>query len=177
MLRKTALITGVAISLLVMAGLFLPREFAVEQAIIIKANPEAIHPFVDDLKQWPRWAPWKEPDPEVVTRYGDLTRGIGASQSWRGKGGSGRLHITASSPDNGIAYDVFFENDTDPSISAIEYERLGKDSTRVIWRIRGEISAPVIGGYIALIVTAITNDMYRKGLLSLKSLVEKNRPR
>lgn len=175
MLKKIVLVCVAIFVSLIIIGLFLPHEFKAEQSIVIKADPAAIHPYVNDLKRWPKWTAWKEQDPGVVIRYGKVTSGVGASQVWQGRHGKGHLHITASSPDNGIAYDIFFGNDTNPSISAIEYQHLGKDSSRVIWRLRGEIDVPVIGGYIALVVAAMTDKTYHKGLVRLKNLIEKGR--
>lgn len=177
MLKKVAMLLAIGITLLVITGLFLSPEYNVEQSILIKTRPENIHSYVNDLKQWPRWTPWQEMDPGIKIRYGNVTKGIGASQSWQGKGGRGHLHITASSPYNGIAYDVFFGEADTPSISAIEYKELDIDSTRVTWRLHGEIDLPVLGGYIAILVRAMTRDMYKKGLYKLKTVVENdNKP-
>lgn len=172
MQKKIAILLAIGVALFVITGLLLSPEFDAEQSILIKTRPENIHPYVNDLKQWPKWTPWQEMDPDMLVRYGNVTKGIGASQSWQGKGGSGRLHITASSPYNGIAFDVFFGEADTPSISAIEYKELGTDLTRVTWRLHGEIELPVLGGYIALLVRAMTRDMYRKGLIKLKTVVE-----
>ena len=172
MLKKIGKLIAVVFLLLIVAGLFLSHEFEVEESILLNAAPADIHPYVNDLKQWPKWTPWKELEPDVIVRYGNVTHGVGASQSWRGSGGNGHLHITASSPDNGIAYDIFFDEDTTPSISAIEYKPLGNGVTRVSWRIHGEIEVPVVGGYVALFVRYFTGSIYQKGLLKLKAVVE-----
>lgn len=173
MFKRIGLIVLAAIGLPLAAGLLLSPEFNVEQSIVIQAGPEAIHPYVNDLKHWQKWTPWREADRGV--RYGDLTQGVGASQSWRGRRGSGHLHITASSPVNGIAYDVFFGNDTVPAISAIEYTRLDNGSTRVSWRIHGEVDMPVLGGYFAIMAASMIRDRYQTGLARLKSVVENGR--
>lgn len=172
MLKYIGLIAIAIIVLLFSVGFYLSPEFNVEQSVIIQAETDAIHPYVNDLKQWPKWTPWQELEPDTVIRYGNLTQGVGASQSWQGRSGSGRLHITASSPSNGIAYDTFFGDNTVPSISVIEYHRHDYGSTRLVWRMHGEVDMPLIGGVFALMVKSMTNDMYRKGLLKLKTLVE-----
>lgn len=172
MLKRTAILIIIGIVLLAAVDFFLLAEFNVEQSIEIKARPENIHAYVSDLKQWPKWSPWKEKDAKVVIHYGNVTKGVGASQWWQGKGGKGRIHITVSSPRNGIAYDLFFSNAKTPSISAIEYKEIDADLTRVTWRIHGEIERPVFGGYIAVMVRFMTRARYQKGLARLKTLVE-----
>ena len=173
MLKKIATLLATGIVIFVVIGLFLSPEYDVEQSILISSRPENIHPYVNDLQQWPRWTPWQEMDPDTKITYGKLTSGIGASQSWQGKGGSGHLYITASSPYSGIAYDVFFGKDDTPSISTIEYKELGTDLSRVTWRLHGEMELPIVGGYIAILVSAMLRDMYKEGLLKLKLVVEK----
>lgn len=175
MLKYIGITAFAIIGLLTAVALLMSPEFKVEQSIVIQASPEAIHPYVNDLKQWQKWSPWQELEPDTVTRYGDLTQGVGASQSWQGKGGSGHLHITASSVGNGIAYDVFFGDDTVPSISAIEYKIIDSNSTRVSWSFSGEVDMPVLGGFYALLIRSMSNDMYGKGLTKLKALVEQGK--
>ena len=174
MLKKFLYLSVALLVGLLLAGLFISPEFNVEQSVVIQARPVDIHPYVDDLKQWPKWTPWQAIEPDIKIRYGNVTRGIGASQSWQGKGGSGHLNITASAPDNGIAYDIYFDKEEIPSIGAIEYQLLDNNMTRVTWRMHGEIEFPLLGGYIALITTMITADMFNKGLLRLKAVVERN---
>ena len=173
MLKKSLIILTIVLLLFIINGFYLPHEFDVEHSVVINAGTERIHPYVDDLRQWPKWTPWQEMEPEMTLRYGNVTRGVGASQSWHSKNSHGRLIITASSPNNGIAYDIFFDNDTTPSISAIEYKVNNTGSTLVTWRLHGDINLPVLGGYVAIFVSTITRDMYRTGLQNLKVLVEK----
>ncbi len=175
MFRYIGITALVIIGLLFTVALLLPPEYKVEQSITIQASPAAIHRYVNDLKQWPKWTPWQELEPDSVIRYGDLTQGIGASQSWKGRGGSGHLHITASSPDNGIAYDIFFRDDTTPSISAVQYNVIDSNSTQVSWSFSGEVKMPIIGGIYAMLVSSMSKDMYQKGLEKLKAVVEQGK--
>ena len=55
---------------------------------------------------------------------------------------------------------------------AIEYKMLDSDSTRVTWRVHGEVEMSLVGGYIAMAVKFMIRDMYRNGLLKLKIVVE-----
>ncbi len=172
MLRKTITIIFIGLSLLLGAGFFLSPEFNLEQSVIIKASPEKIHAYVSDLKQWPKWTPWQELEPGTIISLGNVTKGVGASQTWQSPRGNGRLYITVSSPFNGIAYDEFLGKNSNPYICAIEYKMLDSDSTRVTWRVHGEVEMSLVGGYIAMAVKFMIRDMYRNGLLKLKIVVE-----
>ena len=173
MLKKTAVFLLFITLCLAVLGSFLTKEFEVEQSIEIKADANLIHLYVNDLKQWPKWTPWHARNQDLKITYGNVTRGVGATQSWKSKQGNGRLKITVSSPANGIAYDIYFENNQTPSISAIQYQSIADELTRVTWRIHGEVDVPIIGSYIAMFVEHITSDMYQTGLQNIKLIVEK----
>ncbi|MCB0360354.1 MAG: hypothetical protein KDD44_11985, partial [Bdellovibrionales bacterium] len=98
------------LAVLLVIGLFLPTNFVVLRTTSIAAPTETIYPLVNDLTQWQRWEPWSEMDPSIKISRGDITQGVGATQSWVGNDGSGSLRITHSSPETGIAYDLSFDS-------------------------------------------------------------------
>ena len=171
-MQKTLIVIASLVALFFIIGFTLSPEFDFEKSIIIKSSPDKIHPYVNDLKLWTKWSPWQEIEPGKVITYGNVTKGIGASQTWKGPTSNGRLYITVSSPSNGIAYDEFLGNNKNPYICAIEYKLLESGSTKVTWRIHGEVEMSMLGGYTALIVKSMFSDMYKKGLLKLKWIVE-----
>ncbi len=108
-IRRIGVLLVSATIVFVVGGMILPTQYSLSRVIEIQAKPEAIHEYVGDLKKWDVWAPWKEEDPEIVTTYGEITSGVGASQSWMDNEGGGSLTLTQSSPEQGIEYDLFFD--------------------------------------------------------------------
>lgn len=161
----------VTVALFLLVGQTLNKELQIKQSATINASSQFIHKFVNDLRQWPNWAPWYRKN--IKIRYGNITSGIGATQSWKSDRIDGRLKITASSISNGIAYDVFFYDAKIPFICSIEYHPENSEQTRVDWRLHGEIDVPIVGGYIALFVRYRISRMYQAGLVKLKNHVEK----
>jgi hypothetical protein len=151
-------------------GFFLPGEYSVERSIVINAKPSAVHKLVGDLKRWDEWTPWKEADPSIQVTFGQETSGVGASQTWTSKEGSGSLRFTAADEDKGIEYDMTFAQWT--SQGAIRYERVG-DSTKVTWTMNGDLETPVLGGYMALLMPSMISGDFDKGLQKLKRQAEK----
>lgn len=51
---------GLLVLVAVLAGVafLLPREVAVSRAITIAAPPEAVFPYINDLKKFNAWSPW-----------------------------------------------------------------------------------------------------------------------
>ena len=176
MIRKTGIIFGFLVSVFIVTGLLLPSTFSVSRSIEIRADQATIHHYVGELENWDLWTPWKELDPSVVVTLGERTSGIGASQSWTGKDGDGSLTVIMSSPDKGIKYDLLFD-DSDSCESTVSYSpasSMMKNKTRVTWAIQGEMTTPVIGGYIAIIMDTFTGDMFDRGLNKLKLVAEES---
>jgi len=160
------------IVIVVVVGLFLPTSYTVERSVVIDAAPTQIHKYVGDLNNWSAWEPWMEGDPTIIVTQGEKTKGIGASQSWVGDSGDGALTFTKDSPTEGIEYDLFFDDGAYVSQSAMVYDPLEDGETKVTWTMSGDIGAPVIGGYFALMMNAMVGEMFDKGLSNLKNTVE-----
>lgn len=160
---------------MVVVGLFLPTSYTVERSIVINATPSQIHEYVGDLKNWDSWEPWKEGDPTIVIMHGEKTKGVGASQSWVGESGDGALTFTKDSPTEGIAYDLVFDGGTYVCQSAMTYDPLEDGETKVTWTMSGDMGAPVIGGYFAMMMDSMVEEMFSKGLSNLKDSVEGQR--
>jgi hypothetical protein len=172
-LKKILIGLGVLLLALVLVGLVLPKHYECKRKIVIEAEPAKVHVLVGDLKRWDEWAPWKEEDPTIVTTFGPTTTGTGASQSWTGDSGGGRLRFTQSDAMTGIVFDMEFVDGerTMPATGWIRYAPAPK-GTEVEWAMQGEMRMPVIGGYFALITDMMIGPMFEKGLAKLKAKAE-----
>jgi hypothetical protein len=167
----TALIVGL--------GTLLPREWHVEQSILINASAPAVHAWVADLRNWPRWAQWNQTELRPHDQVSEPSAGVGATLHWYGRadrageGSTGEVRITRSDPHAG----VWFENrtgDGPPSQAVLTYvEHPGV--TLVTWQDRGLLPR-IVGG--------LFRDQFQKnlaahmetGLERLKDLVEHRAP-
>lgn len=165
-------IFGGFILLLVVVGLFLDNKINVSRQIEVNASPEKVHELVSDLNNWPKWSPWTTLDPTIKTTIGDKSSGVGASQSWKGESGAGKLTFTQSSLEKGIVYDLNFEGDPATYISGMTYEE--KDGkTLVVWYMKGEMGPIIIGNYFAQLMDTLVGDSFQLGLDKLKEAAEK----
>ncbi len=173
-MKKLLLIALSLIVLLVAAfvlvGLFLPKDYDVSRTAVINATPEEIHALVGDLERWPEFMPWEEGDPTIETKIVKST-GADASQTWTGNSGNGTLTFFESDPATGIGYEMLIDK-WDPSKGYLNYEALEDGTTRVTWRMEGNISTPIIGPYFAASMDAMVGPMFHQGLQRLKSILE-----
>ena len=164
-------IFGFLIVVIIIVGLLLDNTVNVRRQVVIEAAPQAIHPYLSDLKQWPQWTPWKALDPSIKTTIGNISEGVGASQSWVGESGAGALTITQSSLDEGVIFSLNFEGDSTVYTSGITYQWDGK-ATTVTWYMTGNMEPIIIGNYFAQLMDTFVGQSYQDGLDKLKALVE-----
>lgn len=163
-------LAGIALIFLVV-GLLLPSKYSVERSSSIDAGPEHIHELVGELKRWPEWTPWLEDDPTIKVSTSDQTNGVGAHQSWIGESGSGELTITASSPQQGIEYDLSFDDGAFQSKARLVYAN-ENDATTVTWVMSGDVGMNIIGRYFGIMMDSMVGPMFEAGLGKLKVAVE-----
>lgn len=167
------LICGFAVLFLLtlVVGLFLPNTYAVRRSVQVQADAPRLYALVGDLKAWEQWGPWKENDASLETTLGEKTSGVGASQSWIGRDGDGRLVFTRVDPQSGVRFDLFFNEDHITMPCSLTYQPSG-NGHEVTWEMRGAIPVPVLGGYFALTMDGMIGPMFERGLQKLKSAAE-----
>ncbi len=89
----------ILIILVLLAGIFLPKEGHIESSISIKASPEIVFEQINTLKNWEKWSPWFDADSTMIPVFNDIPSGDGASFSWESAGsGEGMITISESIP-------------------------------------------------------------------------------
>lgn len=174
MLKKLAIAFVLLVVLFFVVGFALPKDYEFTRKITVQAPPERVHELVGELKRWDDWTPWKKVDPTVAVTFGPTTTGVGASQTWTGKDGGGRLVFSECDPRTGIVYDMAFIDDGQelPSKGWVKYTPSGA-ATEVEWGMRGTMDMPVIGGYFAAMMgSMMAGPMFEQGLADLKAKLE-----
>ena len=105
-------IFGVLVGLwlvLMVVGFFLPGHYRVERTTVIAAKPEAIFPYVADLKAWRQWGVWFARDPAMEVSYSPATTEVGAWSQWKSKSqGDGKMTISSVHPYDDFVYKMEF---------------------------------------------------------------------
>ena len=150
----------------------LPNEAKVERSIAIKAPIAVVFENVNDLKKNAAWSPWAAHDPTMVTPYGEITRGVGASSSWTSdEMGSGSMRITESVPYSSILIDLDFKEEG----TARSYWKFSEldGLVSVTW---GFTSPAESFGekFLALLMDSFVGPYYEEGLAKLKTVSEES---
>jgi effector-binding domain-containing protein len=172
--RIVAWIATVIILLLIIS-FFLKRKVYIEGSVIINTPTEVIFEEVNTLKNWEKWSPWHQKDPNMTIVYEGPESGVKAKFSWESKNtklGKGILIITDVKPNELIAMELKFGN-LKPAVTAFAFEKNEK-GTKVTWSINIDMGKNnPIGKYKSLFVEKRVGKDIEKGLASLKEIVEK----
>ena len=172
MIKKIAIALVAAVLNSLGVGLALPREWKIEQQVVIHRPPSRIHPLLFDLRRWQDWSVWtRAMDPQLRNTYEGPQDGVGSKWLWLGpKMGRGRIEIVAFDPQGRLDLDEAIESDVVNAHASIIFVAEG-DSTRVTWRDEGTLP-PVVGGFFRGTVEAGLNENFSTSLLKLKAIVE-----
>ena len=167
---KALLIGIVALGII---GFFLPSESNVSRSIEINDTPEKVFGYINDLRQFTRWSPWTNIDPDMVTEYSGAEKGVGARLAWRSDHphvGNGTQEIILSSAPNSLV--VHLEFDDQGGGDADFLLQPTNKGTKMTWRFHTDWGYNIVGRYMGLMMDKWVGPMYAKGLDNLKQLAE-----
>jgi len=172
-LRRILVVLGVLLFVLIAVSQLLPSTYHVERSVTIQAKPEAIHPWINNLKKWPEWSAWTAAkDPTLVYSYEGPEEGVGAISKWEAKKmGQGEMSLTETDPQKGLKFDLSFDHGKYRSKGTFTFEPAG-DATKVVWGMDGEISRNPMDRYFSLLMDKMIGPDFEEGLANLKKKAE-----
>jgi uncharacterized protein YndB with AHSA1/START domain len=113
--------------------------FTVERTRTIPAPVEKVYGLIADFRQWPRWSPWEDVDPDLHRSYGGAETGQGSTYAWSGnrKAGAGSMSITAAEENELVDIDLMFEKPFKARNRTTFTLTPQGDATVVTWRMEG----------------------------------------
>ncbi|HEY1871490.1 MAG TPA: SRPBCC family protein [Chitinophagaceae bacterium] len=150
-----------------------PNVYPIERSILIKANPEKIFDYINNLKAWEVWTPYNQ-DAKGETLFSGPDSGPNAAFSWnsKGKAGKGSMEITKSIRPTMVAIDLRMIK---PFLVVNKVEFLidpQGDGTKVTWRMQHNEPYPakVVGIFMSM--DKMVGSDFEIGLARLKNTVE-----
>ena len=158
-----------ASALLILAlvvGFLLPGRWQVERTVRVAAPPEAVFPWLDDLRRWEEWAPLGD----VASTLSGPERGTGAKRSWDDPAmGDGTFTILATVQDREVQYRVDVQEGTLITQGTLRLAPEGS-GTRVTWTEVGDFGPNPLMGYTALGMDRMQGNQMENALRRLADL-------
>ncbi len=172
-LKRIALLLLALVALLMVVGFLLPRKVHVERATVIAAPPSTVFALVNGYRQFNRWSPWHDIDPNTQYTYEGPENGVGAKMSWKADPrtvGSGSQEIIESRAPELVRTSLDFGGQGKATAQFGLASEAG--GTRVVWSMDTDMGALPVGRYFGLMMNSIVGKDYEKGLQGLKALAE-----
>ncbi|MBK0403036.1 SRPBCC family protein [Adhaeribacter sp. BT258] len=164
------------IALLIAVSFLLPGKVHVERSLVMKAKAETTFNQVNNLKNWEKWSPWHQMDPNIQLTYEGPEAGVGAKYSWTSNEvGNGALTIAESQANQTIKTAMDFGN-MGTSYAMYKFEPV-EDGTKVTWSMDSDCADMpwtwyVPSKYMGLFMDDMLGKDFEKGLNNLKIVVE-----
>jgi len=168
-----AIVAIVAVMLVVSATK--PNTFRIQRSLLIPAPPEKIFPLINDLHNWPQWAPQDREDSTMKRTFSGPESGVGAISDWSGnrQTGAGRMTIIESTAAKSITVEVDWQRPF--AVRNVNEFTLEPDgaATEVTWSMHG----PNL--FVMKLMSLFTNmdrlmgQHFESGLYHLKQVAEK----
>ncbi len=172
-LKKVVAGLVILVVLVVAIAFLLPGQATVARSTVIAAAPEAVFPYMNDLRKFHQWSPWAARDPGMKVTFEGPDEGEGQKMSWQSdhpEVGSGSQEIIESVAGQSLTVALDFgEQGTAIAGFTLEPEGAG---TKVTWGFEADLGYNPVMRYMGLMFDTWIGADYEKGLTSLKKLVE-----
>lgn len=150
-----------------------PNTFRIERKTSIKAPPARIQALLDDFREWRKWSPWEELDPNLRRDYSGPQKGVGATYAWQGnnKAGQGRMEILESSPEQVRIQLDFLKPFKASNVAEFTLTPNGKE-TSLNWAMNGAQPFMVKLMSIFYDMEKMVGPDFEKGLAKIKQVAE-----
>ncbi len=165
------------IALVLVAALFVRKEYTVERSISINLPKQAVYDYVKYLRNQETYSVWGQIDPGMKRdfRGTDATEGfVAAWDSPVKEAGKGEQEITKITDGERIDYELrFYEPMKSTDNAFMEVKDDGESATKVTWGFYGKIKYPTNLMLLFMDMDAMLGKDLEGGLKNLKSLLEK----
>jgi hypothetical protein len=176
-LKYIFIIIGVLIAALLIVGLILPKEYKLSREVTIKRNNTDVYNYVKYLKNQSHYNVWAMMDPNQITTYTGEDGQVGFTSAWKSEidsVGAGAQTIVAMNEGKSIDYEIIFTEPFESTMqTAMLFEPLDSNSTKVTWNFRGDMNYPFNVMLLVYDMEKTLGKDLQQGLNNLKELLEK----
>ncbi len=151
-------------------GIFLPKNVYFEETKVIPTDPVAAYTQVNDLRNWEKWSPWSEMDPDMKVTFHGPSEGEGASYSWEGPVvGTGTLTILKNKPYQNVHFLLDFA-EQGKSEGGFNFEGVS-GGTKVSWYMEMHDMKYPMERWFGLLMPSMMRKDFRHGLDNLQNVL------
>jgi uncharacterized protein YndB with AHSA1/START domain len=166
-LKKLAYALAALIIVLVAGAFLLPGQRTIERSRDIAASPEKVWALLESPREWNKWSPWYESDPQMKQTFTGPATGVGARSDWESKKeGNGNMVLSAAQPMKQLEYVLNF-TDMGSSAKAIFVLEPKGTGTTVTWRMVSDLGMNPMMRWFGLALDGLVGPYFERGLAKL----------
>lgn len=166
-----------AIAFLLIAGLFVPKEYHFERSIIIHAPKEEVWKNIHLFSNIEKWDVKRAKDPSLKSRIVGKDGELGATYIWAGNHevGNGQLSIASINPLDHVRMDLSIDKPYKTNAKTFFSLSSSSQGVKVTWGLDSEIPYPVNAlAFFFMDPDELLDKDFSSGLLNLKKICEGN---
>jgi hypothetical protein len=175
-LKKILLGFFIIIGLLLVAGLFMKKDFKVAREITINKSKQEVFNYLKILKNEEFYSTWTKKDPKAIITYSGTDGAVGSISTWAGNSevGEGEQEIKKIDEGNQIDMELRFKKPME-GVAHSYFTTVAIDSTqtKVTWGMDGEDKYPFNIMQLFMSYDTMIGTEFDAGLKNLKTVLEK----
>lgn len=173
-LKVIGVIIGAFIAFVLIAGLFVSKDFHYETSIAINAPIEKVWDQVSNLNNHANWSPWEKKDPNMVKTFSGTPGTVGSVMSWKGNKdvGIGSQTITSLTPMTDVQTLMKFKEPFETESTAFFKLLQGKDGVQITWGFDSKYPYPFNVSQLLFDMKKMMDKDFVPGLQKLKTVCE-----
>jgi len=174
-LIKILIVIGALVALLLIAALFIKKEYNIVREITINKPKTEVFGCVGHLKNQDNYSKWVRMDPNMKKDFRGTDGTVGFIYAWDGnkKAGKGEQEIKKIAEGERVDVEVRFEKPFEGIATApIITEAISANETKVKWAMNGKSKYPL--NFMNLFMDNMLGKDLETSLTTLKSILEKS---
>lgn len=174
---KIVIAIVIAIPLLFfVTGSFLPEISRMERSAVIDADTATTFYLVSEHRQFQRWSPWAEFDPDMQVQYSGSEVGVGSAMAWTGneKVGQGTSVVVDYLANERVVLKMDF-GARGGANAIFTLKPVDGNKTNVTWALETK-NEFILTKYFGLFLDGMIGPHYERGLERLNEIAKKQEP-
>jgi hypothetical protein len=176
-LKKILLFIGIFIGLVMIAAIFVKRDYSVEREVVINKPKQQVFEYVKRLKNQDNYSKWAMMDPKMKKEYTGTDGTVGFISAWDSENdelGRGEQEIEKIIEGERIDFKLrFFAPVASISPAYMTTNSVSTTQTKVKWGMSGTMVYPTNAVLLFMDISEILGRDLTTGLTTLKKVLEK----
>ena len=175
--KNVLLFFGGLIVLLLIAGLFMKKDYAIEREVVVNRSEKDVFKFVKMVKNQDFFSVWNKKDPNAIKDYRGTDGEVGFISLWSSDNdqvGKGEQEIVNILDNERIDFKLRFKEPFEAEDDAyFETEELSPKQTKVKWGFKGHMNYPMNMMLLMVDMEKELGGDLQKGLDNMKTFLER----